>query len=81
MPASRPPCSIRSIAGTPDGLISALQKLDAYSRRIPLVQPNPAQNNLFIVEPFSGGSRTLINMFATHPPMEARVQALEKLRR
>ena len=69
------------IAGTPDGLISALQKLDAYSRRIPLVQPNPAQNNLFIVEPFSGGSRTLINMFATHPPMEARVQALEKLRR
>lgn len=68
-----------AIAGTPDGLIGALQKLDAYSRRIPLVQPNPAQNNLFIVEPF-GGSKTLLDMFATHPPTEVRVRALEKLR-
>src|SRR5690606_24249461 len=59
-----------AIAGTPDGLIAALQNLDAYSRRIPLVQPNPAQNNLFIVEPFSGGSKTLVSMFATHPPTE-----------
>jgi len=30
------------IAGTPNGLISALQKLDAYARRLPLEQPNPA---------------------------------------
>ncbi len=67
------------IAGTPDGLIRALEKLDAYSKRIPLVQPNPAQNNLFIVEPFAG-SKTLMNMFATHPPTELRVRALEKLR-
>lgn len=66
------------IAGSPDGLVSALQRLEAYSRRIPLVQPNPAQNNLFIVEPFSGGGvgRTLTNLFATHPPTEARVRAL-----
>ncbi|RMH23563.1 MAG: protease HtpX [Planctomycetota bacterium] len=67
------------IAGTPDGLISALAKLDAYSRRVPLVQPNPAQNNLFIVEPF-GGSRTLLSLFATHPPTEIRIRRLESLR-
>jgi heat shock protein HtpX len=68
------------IAGTPNGLMSALQKLEAYSKRIPLQQPNPAQNNLFIVEPFSGGAgRTLVNLFATHPPTEARVQALSKM--
>lgn len=68
------------IAGSPDGLISALLKLDAYSRRIPLVQPNPAQNNLFIVEPLAGGARSLVNLFATHPPVEARVAALRALR-
>ncbi len=67
-----------AIAGTPDGLISALQKLEAYAQRIPLVQPNPAQNNLFIIEPFAGGS--LVNLFATHPPTERRVEELAKLR-
>lgn len=66
------------IAGTPVGLAGALHKLDMYSRRIPLVQPNPAQNNLFIVEPFAG-VRTLTNLFATHPPVEARIEALERL--
>jgi heat shock protein HtpX len=69
------------IAGSAYGLMSALQKLDAYSRRIPLVQPNPAQNNLFIVEPLAGvrGTNTLANIFATHPPTEARIAALRKL--
>ncbi len=66
------------IAGHSDGLASALLKLDAFSRRIPLVQPNPAMNNLFIVEPLAGG-RTLINLFATHPPVEKRVAALRAL--
>lgn len=63
------------IAGSPDGLISALQKLESYSHRIPLVQPNPAQNNMFIIEPF-GGARTLVNLFASHPPTEKRIAAL-----
>ncbi len=66
------------IAGNAGGLASALLKLDAYSRRIRLVQPNPAMNNLFIVEPLAGG-RTLINLFATHPPVEDRVAALQAL--
>lgn len=66
------------IAGSADGLASALGRLDSFSRRIPLVQPNPAQNNLFIVEPLAGG-RSLVNLFATHPPTEARISALKRL--
>jgi len=62
------------IAGSPHGLISALRKLEAYSKRIPMDNPNPAANNLFIVEPFCGNSVT--KLFATHPPTEARVEAL-----
>ncbi len=63
-----------SIAGSPRGLASALAKLEGYSKRIPLVQPNPAMNNLFIIEPMMGSS--LSRLFASHPPTEARIAAL-----
>ncbi|MEM1329858.1 MAG: M48 family metalloprotease [Planctomycetota bacterium] len=66
------------IAGSPDGLISALLKLDAVSQRVPLQQPNPAQNNLFIIEPLSGGN-TVLSLFATHPATEKRVAALRSV--
>ncbi|MBX3388713.1 MAG: zinc metalloprotease HtpX [Phycisphaeraceae bacterium] len=65
------------IAGSPRGLIAALQKLDAYSQRIPMRNPNPAQNSMFIVEPLVGNS--LLNLFASHPPTEARVAALSRM--
>ena len=67
------------IAGSPDGLVSALRKLEMYAKRIPMQNPNPAQNNLFIIEPLTGG-KTLSNLFATHPPTEKRVEALMTLR-
>ena len=63
-----------SIAGTPTGLISALRKLDSYSQQVPLIQPNPAMNNLFIVEPMMGSS--VMKLFASHPPTEERIAAL-----
>jgi heat shock protein HtpX len=63
-----------AIAGSPHGLAGALRKLDAYSRRIPMENPNPAANNLFIVEPFLGSSVT--RLFASHPPTEDRIAAL-----
>jgi heat shock protein HtpX len=66
------------IAGDPYGLMAAQQKLDTVARRVPLHNPNPAQNNLFIVEPLTGG-RGLMTLFATHPPMEKRVAALKRL--
>ena len=66
------------IAGSPDGLISALRRLEAYAQRIPMDNPNPAQNNLFIVEPLTGNS--VLELFATHPPTEKRVAALMAMR-
>lgn len=64
-----------SIAGSPDGLASALRKLDAVAKRVPLSNPNPAMNNMFIVEPFTG-TQSLTSLFATHPPIEKRIAAL-----
>jgi heat shock protein HtpX len=65
-----------AIAGSPDGLISALQRLDAAAARIPMHNPHPNMNNMFIVEPFVG--ETLTRMFASHPPTEVRVRALRE---
>ncbi len=62
------------IAGSPNGLVSALRKLEAHAKRIPMHNPNPAMNNMFIVEPFTG--KALTSLFASHPPMEKRVSAL-----
>ena len=42
--------------GTPYELISALQKLDTYSKRIPM-DASPATQHLFIIQPFSGQVR------------------------
>ncbi|MEM9084130.1 MAG: M48 family metalloprotease [Planctomycetota bacterium] len=66
------------LVGSPRGLMSGLNKLDQLASRIPLDQPNPAQNNLFIVEPLTA-TKTLSNLFATHPPVEKRVAELAKL--
>jgi heat shock protein HtpX len=62
-----------SIAGTPYGLADALRKIDAASRRVPL-DANPATAHMFIVKPFSGAG--LMSLFSTHPPTEARINAL-----
>jgi heat shock protein HtpX len=62
-----------AIAGTPYGLADALRKIDAVSKRVPL-DANPATAHMFIVKPFSGAG--LMSLFSTHPPTEARIQAL-----
>jgi heat shock protein HtpX len=62
-----------SIAGTPYGLADALRKIDAASKRVPL-DANPATAHMFIVKPFSGAG--LMSLFSTHPPTDARIQAL-----
>ncbi len=61
------------IAGQPYGLASALEKLSAASRMIPMAA-NPATQHIFIVKPLSGSG--LLNMFSTHPPIEERVRRL-----
>jgi len=65
------------IAGNPEGLASALEKLGAYSRRIPM-QANPSTAHMFIVNPLSG--KTLSSLFSTHPPLEERIRRLRGTR-
>jgi heat shock protein HtpX len=60
--------------GNPYALASALQKLEAYSRRLPL-QASPSTAHLFIVAPMISGA-SFANMFSTHPPMAKRIERL-----
>ena len=64
--------------GSPYGLISALQKLEMGSKRIP-IDASPATAHMFIIKPFSAGG--LLSLFSTHPPTEKRIQALTQLSR
>jgi heat shock protein HtpX len=59
--------------GNPYALASALSKLDAYSRRIPM-QGSPSTAHLFIVQPLLGMS--FGNLFSTHPPIAKRIERL-----
>ena len=61
------------MTGNPYGLADALRKIDAVARRVPL-DANPATAHMFIVKPFSGAA--LMNLFSSHPPVEARIRAL-----
>ena len=59
------------------GLMSALQKLGAYNKRIPSGIPQ-STSALCIVKPFSGGS-VWASLFSTHPPLEDRIAALRDM--
>ena len=61
------------IAGNPYGLVEALKKIEAVSKRVPL-DANPATAHMFIIQPFTGGG--LMSLFSSHPPTEARIRAL-----
>jgi len=63
--------------GSPYELISGLQKLEAYSRRIPM-DASPATAHMFIVRPNPG--RFVMNLFSTHPPTAARIARLQAIR-
>jgi heat shock protein HtpX len=60
--------------GNPYALASALEKIDAYSKRIPMVA-SPSNAHLFIAQPLVGGG-TFANLFSTHPPMQKRIERL-----
>ena len=60
--------------GTPLALASALRKIEAWSREIPMQAGTPATAHLFIHNPFS--VEGLTSLFSTHPPTEQRVARL-----
>jgi heat shock protein HtpX len=62
------------LTGNPYALASALEKLDAYSKRLPL-QASPTNAHLFIVAPMVS-ARDFASLFSTHPPIPKRIEKL-----
>jgi heat shock protein HtpX len=59
--------------GNPYALASALAKIDAFARRLPL-QATPSTAHLFIIQPFLG--MNFGSLFSTHPPTAKRIERL-----
>jgi heat shock protein HtpX len=64
------------IIRNPLALASALEKLEAWNRAYPM-NINPAQAQMYIVNPLSG--KSLLKLFSTHPPIEERIARLHTL--
>ena len=65
----------------PDGLISALQKLDADTHK--LETANSSTAHMYISNPFkknAEGKKEKANLFSTHPPVSARIEALRNIK-
>ncbi len=67
------------ITGRPDWLASALARIGQLAQRgrIETAERNPASAHLFIANPLAGSR--FQGLFATHPPMEQRIAALNDL--
>src|SRR6476659_9674417 len=61
------------ITHNPYALARALQKIDAYSKRVPLIA-SPSTAHLFIIQPLTAAS--IGNLFSTHPPIAKRIERL-----
>jgi heat shock protein HtpX len=65
------------MVGHPYGLVSALEKLGAYNKRIPM-DVSPATAALFIVAPLTAG-QVFSGLFSTHPPLSERIAVLRNM--
>jgi heat shock protein HtpX len=63
--------------GSPYPLIGGLQKLETYSKRIPM-DASPSTAHMFIIKPFTGES--LMRLFSTHPSTADRIARLQAMR-
>jgi heat shock protein HtpX len=66
------------IAGKPRALASALRKLDAYAKQIPM-HVAPAAAPLAQVNPLAATGGGMMKLFSTHPPTAERVARLESM--
>ena len=67
------------ISGDPEALASALAKIDAYARGIPMhaAEAHPETAQMMIMNPLSGGG--LRGLFSTHPATQERIARLRAL--
>jgi len=63
--------------GSPYPLVNGLQKLEGWSKRIPM-DATPSTAHMFIIKPFTGQS--LMRLFSTHPSTEERIARLQAIR-
>jgi len=61
----------------PDGLADALEKIGRYAGK--LRTASDATAHLFISNPFGKDRMSVANLFATHPPIQARIARLRQL--
>jgi heat shock protein HtpX len=63
-----------SITGNPQGLARALDKIDKWSKRVPM-QVSPSMAHMFIIQPLTAGA-LFSSLFSTHPPIRKRIERL-----
>jgi heat shock protein HtpX len=63
-----------SITGNPQGLARALDKIDKWSKRVPM-QASPSMAHMFIIQPLTAGA-FFSSLFSTHPPIRKRIERL-----
>lgn len=62
------------ITGNPQGLARALDKIDQWSKRLPM-KVSPSMAHLYCAQPLTGGE-FMSSLFSTHPPIRKRIQRL-----
>jgi heat shock protein HtpX len=69
-----------AISGDPEALASALRKIEAYAKGLPLpaAEAHPETAQMMIINPLSGGG--LAGLFSTHPATAERVARLMQMR-
>ncbi len=66
------------LCGTGQPLASALRKIEAYAKQVPM-DIDPAQAAAYIINPLTGRKVAFANLFMTHPPTEERIARLQQM--
>ena len=66
------------ISGNPEGLASALEKMERYSQGGQSMQVNEAAAHMFILNPLS--KEGMAKLFSSHPPTAERIKRLRQTR-
>jgi heat shock protein HtpX len=67
-----------AMTGKPQGLASALRKLESFSKRQQPETLQPAFSSLYITNPFQGSFLT--ELMSTHPPIEKRIERILEMK-
>ena len=62
---------------TGEPLARALEKIEAYVKRVPM-NVNPAEATAYIINPLTGRQANFASLFSTHPPTAERIARLRE---